>query len=117
MTTDRADTTPLGRAIVAGLEGLRDALEAGKPLEEAFRVAAMNKETGERVESRGPNDEEDEGERPLKDVTCPQCRKPFRLTWGDAYPYRTTLIIRGCPSGGIYDVSIECPHCDYEEPL
>jgi len=28
-----------------------------------------------------------------------------------------TLVLRGCPSGGIYDVSIECPYCDYVEDL
>lgn len=29
----------------------------------------------------------------------------------------TTLVIRSCPSGGIYDVLIRCPFCNYEEPL
>ena len=47
----------------------------------------------------------------VRDVVCPQCKHPFELTWG------TTLRVRGCPSGGIYDVSIECPTCDYTEPL
>jgi hypothetical protein len=56
------------------------------------------------------------GER-LKDVVCPQCKNPFRLTWSGGFTERVTLVMRGCPSGGIYDVSIECPHCDYEEEL
>lgn len=61
----------------------------------------------------------------LKNVVCPQCKKPFRLIWNDYTHisgtkdqwHKQTLIIRGCPSGGIYDVAIRCPHCDYEEDL
>lgn len=51
---------------------------------------------------------------------CPQCKHVFRLTWND---YSTTsqrpqtLHISSCPSGGIYDVSISCPHCNYHEAL
>lgn len=50
----------------------------------------------------------------LKHVTCPQCGKDFVL---DYFSGRPTLKIRDCPSGGIYDVSIRCPHCNYEEEL
>ena len=71
----------------------------------------------------------------LKFVVCPQCGEWFRLTWNDytvkrnddnlkqftdnrsRYGIRQTLMIRSCPSGGVYDVSIECPHCNYEEEL
>ncbi len=80
----------------------------------------------------------------IKDVTCPQCRQPFVLRWQDYEnvpgeyvtfepspfdPHRerlrlpkhrnvkVTLEVRGCPSGGVYDVIVRCPHCDYEEPL
>lgn len=62
----------------------------------------------------------------LKDMTCPQCKKPFVLSWEDydydpnTKKYQTvacTLILRGCDSGGIYNVEIKCPHCDYEEEL
>jgi len=61
----------------------------------------------------------------LKNVVCPQCKKSFRLIWNDytSMPdtrfeyYQQTLKLRGCPSGGIYGVSIACPHCDYEEEL
>jgi rRNA maturation protein Nop10 len=53
----------------------------------------------------------------LKDIMCPQCGKDFQLTWQDYYGKTATLEIRGCPSGGIYDVIISCPHCNYEEPL
>ena len=56
-------------------------------------------------------------ERRLKDMVCPQCKKEFILRWKDYADESTTLVIRGCPSGGIYDVSICCPHCDYEEAL
>ena len=85
-------------------------------------------------------------ERRLRDQTCPQCGKGFRLRWNDdtATPGsgthalhltndplagllppimvpnkldKQTLMLRGCPSGGIYDVAINCPHCDYEEEL
>ncbi len=56
-------------------------------------------------------------ERRLADVECPQCRKAFVLTWNDYSGTPCTLQLRGCPSGGIYDVSIRCPHCDYEEEL
>lgn len=53
----------------------------------------------------------------LKDVTCPQCSKEFKLIWNDYSDKKQTLIMRGCPSGGIYDVRIKCPHCDYQEEL
>ena len=86
-------------------------------------------------------------EQRLRDVACPQCGKAFRLRWNDytatpgtgSHPIGTvmddlmpgvfpplmhpdemdkqTLMLRGCPSGGIYDVAISCPHCDYEEEL
>lgn len=63
----------------------------------------------------------DGDEVPLKYQKCPQCKKYFQLRWKDYNDnYSTvkeTLIIRSCPSGGIYDVSIECPYCDYEEEL
>jgi hypothetical protein len=50
-------------------------------------------------------------------VTCPQCKRPFTLRWSEWDSKPLTLKIRGCPSGGIYDVSIGCPYCDYEEEL
>lgn len=60
----------------------------------------------------------------LREMTCPQCKQAFTLRWRDyerdGAGYKgvpTTLNIRGCPSGGIYDVSISCPHCNYEEEL
>lgn len=53
----------------------------------------------------------------LKDVKCPQCGRDFKLVWDDYGDNRQTLIIRSCPSGGIYDVSIRCAFCNYEEPL
>jgi hypothetical protein len=61
-------------------------------------------------------------DRRISGVACPQCTKPFRLRWDDystLHPERgnQTLFIRSCPSGGIYDVRIECPHCDYVEEV
>jgi DNA-directed RNA polymerase subunit RPC12/RpoP len=53
----------------------------------------------------------------LKDMVCPQCKKRFILAWNDWRDKPQTLMIRGCPSGGIYDVAISCPHCNYEEQL
>jgi hypothetical protein len=53
----------------------------------------------------------------LKTQTCPQCKAEFNLRWEYDNGKRETLIVRGCPSGGIYDISISCPHCDYEEAL
>ena len=53
----------------------------------------------------------------LRDVICPQCKEPFRLTWNDYSDTPETLKLVGCPSGGIYCVRIRCPHCDYEEDL
>jgi len=51
-------------------------------------------------------------------VLCPQCKRRFVLRWSDYWDGPTrTLIIRGCPSGGVYDVSLNCPYCDYEEEL
>jgi rRNA maturation protein Nop10 len=65
---------------------------------------------------RPDDDEPGEGAR-LKDVVCPQCGEPFRLVWSAGFGEAETLEIRSCPSGGIYDVRISCPHCDYEEDL
>lgn len=54
----------------------------------------------------------------LQDMICPQCKANFILGgWEDHGDHITTLVIRGCPSGGIYDVRISCPFCDYEEEL
>lgn len=53
-------------------------------------------------------------ERRLRDVQCPQCKRDFRLSWDGPVG---TLVIRECPSGGIYDVAIKCPYCDYREEL
>lgn len=53
----------------------------------------------------------------VKDVQCPQCRRPFVLRWNDERHAPATLNIRSCPSGGVYDVAIRCPHCNFEEPL
>jgi len=50
-------------------------------------------------------------------LVCPQCRKRFYPIWDDSNNLKQTLIIRSCPSGGIYDVHIECPHCDFHEDL
>lgn len=59
-------------------------------------------------------------DKELRDMTCPECGKAFRLLW-DEENFRSTgpvtLQIRSCPSGGIYDVRISCPHCEYEEQL
>jgi phage terminase large subunit GpA-like protein len=55
--------------------------------------------------------------RMLADMKCPQCAKEFRLKWEDYDGTRASLLMRSCPSGGIYDVSIACPHCDYAEEL
>lgn len=56
----------------------------------------------------------------IKDVSCPQCHRPFVLRWQTSWrdsEAKVTLDVRGCPSGGVYDVLIRCPHCNYEEPL
>lgn len=53
----------------------------------------------------------------IKDVICPQCKKEFELSFTDYDGRPETLDIRSCPSGGVYDVLIKCPHCDYEESL
>lgn len=55
--------------------------------------------------------------RKLEDVVCPKCEKEFKLAWQDYGESPVTLSAKGCPSGGIYDVSIKCPHCEYEEHL
>ncbi|MCH7664063.1 MAG: hypothetical protein IH859_09390 [Chloroflexi bacterium] len=54
----------------------------------------------------------------LTNMICPQCKEKFILGgWEDYGDHVTTLKIRGCPSGGLYDVRISCPFCDYEEEL
>jgi ssDNA-binding Zn-finger/Zn-ribbon topoisomerase 1 len=73
--------------------------------------------------ANAPDDTRDlEPENRLADVICPQCRKPFRLVWNDYTKMKgewakQTLIITECPSGGVFAVSIDCPHCDYVEEL
>jgi len=51
-------------------------------------------------------------------VMCPLCLKDFLVVWND-YSHRLgdkiTLRIDDYTSGGVYDVRISCPHCDYEE--
>jgi hypothetical protein len=56
-------------------------------------------------------------EQRLRDQLCPQCERKFELCWNDYSDRKQTLFMRGCPSGGIYDVSIHCPHCNYQEEL
>jgi hypothetical protein len=57
-------------------------------------------------------------DRRLKDMICPQCMKQFILSWNYGYMIgHPTLKFRECPSGGIYDVYIKCPHCDYQEDM
>ncbi len=68
---------------------------------------------------------DDYGKR-LSIVKCPQCGKLFELEWDnegmiydaelDKYK-EATLKISSCPSGGVYTVLINCPHCSYEEEL
>ena len=50
-------------------------------------------------------------------ATCPQCKAKFILEWNDDFGVKQTLIIRSCPSGGVYDVSVRCPKCGLEEEL
>lgn len=51
----------------------------------------------------------------LKDVVCPQYGANFVLTWVGYKGNPETLVLRGCPSGGIYDVRVRCPYCTYKE--
>jgi hypothetical protein len=50
-------------------------------------------------------------------IVCPQCGGRFNLLWGDGVGYDTILQISSRPSGGIYEVSIDCPYCDYQEEV
>ena len=55
----------------------------------------------------------------ISQVECPLCKYKFILRWNE-YSYgdkKQTLIMRWCPSGGIYDCLVRCPKCDYEEDL
>ena len=49
-------------------------------------------------------------------VKCPQCKKDFALVW-ESFDNVNTIDVSACPSGGVYNVSISCPYCDYEEEL
>ena len=75
----------------------------------------MNDSAAVKMKARRPK--EIEPWKRLSDVVCPQCRTPFRLIWNDYADFQQTLDIRDCPSGGVYDVTIRCPHCDYREEL
>jgi len=50
-------------------------------------------------------------------AVCPKCSKSFKLVWDDYGDDEVTLGARGCPSGGIYDVFVRCPHCQHKESL
>jgi hypothetical protein len=58
-----------------------------------------------------------EVEKRISEVNCPQCKANFVLKWNDYDDKPATLILRACPSGGVYDVAIECPYCGYHEEL
>lgn len=58
-----------------------------------------------------------DGEKSLRIAQCPQCKEEFILAWNDYSDKSQTVVVRACPSGGVYDVSIECPFCDYKEEL
>lgn len=67
-------------------------------------------------------EEEDPRENSVKYCKCPQCKKFFKLNWNDYTKVegewaKQTLFESSCPSGGTYAMSIECPHCDFEERL
>ena len=47
---------------------------------------------------------------------CVKCGQTFRLVY-DEYPTPTTLEICYCESGGVYAVSVKCPHCKHEESI
>lgn len=76
------------------------------------------------IEDDFPTIEQIEAE-PLRYAKCPHCIKTFMLRWNDDgimrdgkwVNYPDTLHIRGCPSGGIYDVFIQCPHCNFRQDL
>lgn len=55
----------------------------------------------------------------IKNVYCPQCKKPFTLEFDDvSYGVADrSLRVYSCPSGGVYSMTIHCPHCDYKEDL
>ena len=70
----------------------------------------------------------------LKNVICPKCKAPFRLTWDACTPtgvmierppgicdeeewYPQTIFTDGCPLYGIDEMNIVCPHCSYIEHL
>jgi hypothetical protein len=47
---------------------------------------------------------------------CEDCEKKFRLTaddWSPLHVPNAYLSIRGCDSGGIYSIEVECPHCNH----
>jgi len=56
---------------------------------------------------------------------CPECKKNINgwlshYSWGTEQPkgeQSILLHIKGCESGGIYDVSMECPKCEAELDL
>lgn len=97
----------------AGQAVRTDVLEWGSCGTVAERPMAL----GDREDPDSEGDQVNAVPERARDVTCPQCKRPFELVWNGALETPETLVIRSCPSGGVYDVRIECPHCDYEEPL
>lgn len=61
--------------------------------------------------------------RDWRNITCAKCGKEFRIRWNDSDGFESmektpiTLNVHSCISGGIYKVSVDCPHCGYEEDV
>jgi len=90
-------------------------LEAG--IQTTYAVCPFCNKDGKRSQAPTGIDFEPADLEKANHVLCPQCKRCFILRWAEFSEKPITLIIRGCPSGGVYDVSVSCPHCDYEEAL
>ncbi len=49
-------------------------------------------------------------------TTCQSCDKEFKIIY-DEHPAKMTIKVCACESGGIYGVSVICPHCNHEESI
>lgn len=50
-------------------------------------------------------------------VTCSDCSKQYALVWESVNDDPETVRVFHCQSGGVYGVTLTCPHCSKETDL
>lgn len=56
-------------------------------------------------------------EEEVPKITCACCGRQYTLAWESWGQAPVTVFILSCVSGGIYEVYLQCPHCNYRIEL